>query len=183
LRLGHADFAPAFHLAAPLGFLLRLPIKTLQLALALLPRLLQLQLRFRAARALVVDRLRSGRLYALPVVELLLPLLLLDLELLSRLLLADVAGRLLRGALLLLHAELERILLLLPLQLMLLQCPRSGVFCTCSSAGEARAGSRHHEPKADSWNESCECHKRAPAAARRAKSYPSKNRGLRHQCD
>jgi hypothetical protein len=143
LRLGHADFTPAFHLAAPLGFLLRLPIETLQLALALPLRLLQLQLRFRAARALVVDRLRSGWLDALPVVELLLPLLLLDLELLPRLLLANIRGRFLRAALLLLHAELKRILLLLPLQLMLLQCPRAGVFGACGSAGEARTHSRH----------------------------------------
>jgi hypothetical protein len=45
LRRGCADFAPAFHPAAPLGFLLRLPIETLQLALALPLRLLQLQLR------------------------------------------------------------------------------------------------------------------------------------------
>jgi hypothetical protein len=59
-------------------------------------------------------------------VELLLPLLLLDLELLSRLLLADIGGWRLRGALLLLHAQLERVLLLLPLQLILLQCPRPG---------------------------------------------------------
>ena len=128
-------------------------------------RLLQLQLRFRAARALVVDRLRGGGLDALPVVELLLPLLLLDLELLSRLLLADIGGRRLRGALLLLHAQLERILLLLPLKLILLQCPCPGFLGAGGSAGEARPGSRRQEPQADSWNGSCDCHERAPAAA------------------
>lgn len=104
LRLGCGDFAPAFHLAPAFGFLLHLSVETLQLASALPLRLLQLQLCLGAACTLVVDRLRGGGLDALPVVQLLLPLLLVDFELLSDLLLTCIGGRRLRGALLLLHA-------------------------------------------------------------------------------
>lgn len=164
MRLWRADFAAAFHFAPPLGLLLSLPIETLQLPLAFPLRFLLLHLRFRAARAIVVDRLRGGWLNALPVVELLLPLLLLDLEPSSCLLLADIPGRRLRGAQLLLHAQLKRILLLLPLQLVLLQCPRSGVLGACDNSGEARAASRH-ERRADCWNGTCDCDEQASAAA------------------
>jgi hypothetical protein len=102
-------------------------VEALQLAASLLLGLLQLRARFGPARALVVRGLRRRRLDALPIVQLLLPLLLIDLELPRLLLLAQIGGRGLRGTLLLLHVQLERILLLLPLQLVLLQSPGTRV--------------------------------------------------------
>jgi hypothetical protein len=123
--------------------LLRLRIEAPQLALPLLPRLLQFDIRLRAARAVVVGRLCGRWLDALPVVQLLLPLLLIDLELPCLLLLARVGGSGLRGALLLLHAQLESILLLLPLQLVLLQRPRARVVGACRRCGETRTADRH----------------------------------------
>lgn len=98
---------------------LRFRIETPQLLLVLLLSPLLFNLRFRPARALVIGRVGSGRLYALPVVQILLPLLLIDLKLLRRLLLLRAGGRRLNGTSLLLHAQLQRVLLLLPLQLML----------------------------------------------------------------
>jgi hypothetical protein len=58
--------------------------------------------------------------------QLLLPLLLINLELLRCLPLAQAGGRRLHGALLL-QAQLERFLLLLPLQLVLLQRPSASI--------------------------------------------------------
>jgi hypothetical protein len=162
LRLGRGNFAPpAFHLAPAFGFLLRLGIETLQLAAALLLRLLQLQLCLGAARALVVGRLRRRGLDALPIVKLLLALLLLDFKLLSGLLLARIGRRRLRGALLLLHAQLHRILLLLPLQLMLLQRPRARIFGASGGTGKARAYGRRRHHHLCPWNGSCLIHERA----------------------
>jgi len=177
LWLGRGNFAPAFHLAPAFGFPLRLGVETLQLATALPLRLLQLQPCLGATRALVVDRLRSGGLDALPVVQLLLPLLLVDLELLSGLLLARIGRRRLRGTLLLLHAQLERILLLLPLQLMLLQRPRARILGASGSARKTGANQRRY------WNGYCVIHGCAPPAERSAVIYPSNNRGLSHRCD
>jgi hypothetical protein len=181
LRLGRRDLAPAFHFAPTLGFPLRLGIETLKLARALLPRLLQIHLRFRPARALVVRRLRGGRLEALPIVELLLPLLLVDFELLARLLLARVGGWRLRGPLLLLHLQLECVLLLLPLQLMLLQRPRARILGACSGAGKACVRQRRGYPC--HWNGNCALYGGEPPAERSAGIYPCNNRGLRHQRD
>lgn len=168
LRLGRNNFAPAFHLAPAFGFPLRLGVETLQLAAALPLRLLQLQLCLGATRACVVNRLRGGGLDALPIVKLPLPLLLVDLELLSGLLLARIGGRRLRGALLLLHAQLQLILLLLPLQLMLLQRPRARILGASGSAGKTRAHGRrrHHRPRPCPWNGSCLIHDRALLAER-----------------
>ncbi len=168
LRLGCRNFAPAFHSAPAFGFLLRLGIEVLQLAAALPLRLLQLQLCLGAARALVVHRLRGRGLDALPIVKLLLALLLLDFKLLSGLLLARIGGRCLRGALLLLHAQLDCILLLLPLQLMLLQRPRARIFGASGSAGKTRAYARRCRqcPRPWPWNGSCGIHKRALLAER-----------------
>ena len=142
------------------AFLLRFSIEALQLAAALPLRLLQLQLSLGAMRALVVDRLCRGRLDALPVVQLLLALLLVDLKLPCLLLLPRVAGRNLRSALVLLHAQLERVLLLLPLQLVLLQSPRARVLGARSNARNARAGEGHDDPP-NPWNGSCVIHDRA----------------------
>ena len=142
------------------SFLLHLGIETLQLAAALPLRLPQLQLCLGAACALVVDRLRAGGLDALPVVKLLLPLLLIDFELLSGLLLACIGRWGLRGALLLLHAQLECILLQLQLQLMLLQRPRPRILGASGSAGKTCAGQRRPNPC--HWNGNCIFYCRAP---------------------
>jgi hypothetical protein len=143
MRLGRGNLAPALHFSPSLPLLLGFGVEALQLAASLLLGLLQLRARFRATRALVVGRLRRRRLDALPIVQLLLPLLLIDLELPRLLLLAQVGGRRLRGALLLLHVQLERILLLLPLQLVLLQSPGTRVI---RAQRGSRAADYHQQP-------------------------------------
>ena len=83
-------------------------------------RLLPLHLLLGAARAFVVRRLHGRRLDLLPIVQLLLLDLLVDLQLLDGVLLASVrGGTILDAALLLMHAQLQGFLLLLPLQLVL----------------------------------------------------------------
>jgi len=94
--------------------LLLLPIKALQLLLALLSCALLLDLRLGAARSLVIRWQRRLNVHVLPVMQLLLPLPLVDLQLADRLLLAWIGGRRLDAALILLHAKLKFVLLLLP---------------------------------------------------------------------
>jgi hypothetical protein len=180
--MGRNNFAAAFRLAPALGFPL-LGIESLQLAAALPLRFLQLQLCLGAPRALVVDRLRGGGLDALPILKLLLPLPLVDLELLSGLLLARIGGWCLRGTLLLPHAQLQLILLLLPLQLMLLQRPRARILGASGRAGKTGAHGRRRDRRPRPWNASCLIHDRALLAGGRAGIYPGNNRGLRHRCD
>ena len=116
--------------------------------------------------------------------ELPLPLLLLDLELPSRLLLAGIRRRRLRGPLLLLlHAQLERILLLLPLQLILLQGLRAGIIGGRGDPGKKRADERGQQLTSRPWNGSCNPLELASVEPMLAVSYPSNNIGLRHQCD
>ena len=86
-----------------------------------------LQLLPRVSRSRVVGRLGRGWFDALPVVQFLLPLLLIGLHLAERLLLPRIRGRVVQPALVLLHAQLQRILLLLTLQLVLLQRPCSRI--------------------------------------------------------
>jgi hypothetical protein len=113
------------------------------LLLTRLLRLLQLHLRLGPASGLVVGRLGGAGLDTLPVLQLLLPLLLIELQSIRRpalplllidlrqvgrlLLLTHVRGRGSRTALLLLHSQLQGILLLLALQLMLLERAHGGI--------------------------------------------------------
>lgn len=64
----------------------------------------------------------------LPIMKLLLPLPLLELQLLARLTLLGSARRGLQAAMLLLHAQTQRIVLLLAHQLLLVQGPRPRLF-------------------------------------------------------
>jgi len=110
---------------------LELPLELLELPPAFRPRTLLLDLGLGAARSVIVYR-RFGadlRFPLLLLVELLLPQLLVQLELFVRLALARVTGRMCRVTLILLHPQLQSILVLLPQELVLLQRPLGGVVC------------------------------------------------------
>jgi len=93
--------------------LLLLPIKALQLLLALLSCALLLDLRLGAARSLVVRWQRGLNVDTLPIMQFLLALALLDFQLPDGLLLARIRRRRLRATVILLHAQLQGVLLLL----------------------------------------------------------------------
>ncbi len=99
----------------------------MQLLLALPLGPLSLQPRFRAPRTRIIVGMGRWRLDVQPVMELLLPLLLVDLQPLELLAFSRTGRRRLQAALLLLHAKVQGLLLLLPHDLMLLQRPRSGL--------------------------------------------------------
>ncbi len=75
----------------------------------------------------VFSRRDAAGFHGLPVMQLLLPLLLVDLELLESLLAPRFRRWLLRAALLLKHAQLQCVLLLLALQLILLERARGRI--------------------------------------------------------
>lgn len=110
----------------------------LQLLLTVLLAGPALQLRFRPPRSFAVGRLRGRRLDALPVMLRLLPLALSGLHSLQRLFLPRVRGRRSGCALLLVHPQLQRFLLLLALQLVLLQCTRPGILGSLSRRGKSQ---------------------------------------------
>ena len=133
------DFATGFRCVRALDALSRLGTETLQLLVALLFRPLAVHLRFRALNANVISGMACRRPNLLPVMELLLPLPLLDLQPLARLALLGSARRGLQAAILLLHAKTQRVLLLLAHQLLLLQPPRPWFLVT-----RRRASAHHH---------------------------------------
>lgn len=101
--------------------MLELVVEPLQPRLPLLFRLATVKLVFCALRAGVIARVGCRRLDALPVLRVLLALLLIDLEALEFLPVLRAARRRLKAALLLEHPQLQRVLLLLPHHLILLQ--------------------------------------------------------------
>jgi hypothetical protein len=103
-------------------------LQALELPLALVLRLPPLHLGFRCPRALVVRGGRAPLIGELPVVQCLLSRPLSGVEAIQRLLLPRFRGRDPRCPLLLAHPELQRIFLLLPLDLLLLHGPRGVIF-------------------------------------------------------
>jgi hypothetical protein len=101
--------------------LLQLVVEPLQLRLPLLLGLATVKLVFRPLHAGIIARVRCRRLDALLVLQVLLALLLIDLEALEFLPVLRAAGWRLKATLLLEHPQLQRVLLLLPHHLVLLQ--------------------------------------------------------------
>lgn len=99
-----------------------LGVKALKLLFARLARARVVDLRGAPLRARIVRWLAGGRRDLLPVMQLLLPASLIDIELARRL-----PARPRRIALLLQHAQLQFVLLLLALQLVALQVPQRGI--------------------------------------------------------
>jgi hypothetical protein len=81
-----------------------------------------------------------------PIRRLALPLLLIDLRQVGGLLPPRVGGRGLRAALLLLHAQLQGILLLLALELVLLQRASGRILRAPGRRGQHRSGDHHQPP-------------------------------------
>lgn len=117
----------------------------MQLLLALPLGPLSLQLCFRAPRTRILVGMGRWQLDVLPVMEVLLPLLLVDLQPLELLAFSRTGRRRLQAALLLLHAKLQRILMLLPHHLMLLQRPRSGFVRALHRAREQNGQGRQDQ--------------------------------------
>lgn len=134
---------------APPG-LLQLPIETLHLPPAFLIRTMPLQLCLRAARGVVVHRRRRWHVLLLTEVKRALLLELLEFELAHRLLLLNRRRRRLYAALMLLHAELQLVLLLLALLLVTLKLACGRVFCPCVSADRRRGHTTEEDKSLDS---------------------------------
>ncbi len=107
--------------------MLLLEIETPQLPVTLFLGSLPVHLRLGALNIRVIAGMGARRLNILPVMELLLPLPLLDLRPLACLTLLRTARRGLQVAIVLLHAKTQRVLLLLAHQLLLVQRPPRGI--------------------------------------------------------
>ncbi len=118
-------------LPAPESLLLQLPIEALQLLLTFLFRALLPDLRLGPPRPLVVCLRRGLNIGVLPVMQLLLPLALVDFQPPKRLLLARVRRRRLDATVVLQHAKLQLVLLLPTRLLVALQRPQRRVVTPC----------------------------------------------------
>jgi hypothetical protein len=108
---------------------LKLTVELLQLTPAFLARALLLDLRFRVAGPRIIRRRLGPHLQGalLLHLQLLLPQCLVQLQLLHDLPLPGIGRRILHAALMLLHPELQPILLMLALEQVLLQSARAAV--------------------------------------------------------